>query len=76
MIHFSTEQTLLIHSYLIEVSGGAEGLRDEAALESALCGPVRTFGGGNIYPGKLQKAIQMCFGLIQNYQFTDDPFAQ
>ncbi|MDD3996953.1 MAG: hypothetical protein PHH86_04500 [Sphaerochaetaceae bacterium] len=45
MIRFSTEQALLIHSYLIEVSGGAEGLMDKAALESALRAPVQTFGG-------------------------------
>ena len=76
MIRFSTEQTLLIHSYLIEVSGGTEGLRDEAALESALRAPFQTFGGEDLYPGKLRKAAALCFGLIQNHPFIDDPFAQ
>ena len=71
MIHFSTEQTLLIHSYLIEVSGGTEGLRDEAALESALRAPFQTFGGEDLYPGKLRKAAALCFGLIQNHPFVD-----
>jgi len=39
MIRLSLEQALLIHRYLIEVSGGMEGLRDQAALESALNTP-------------------------------------
>ncbi|HCG62417.1 MAG TPA: type II toxin-antitoxin system death-on-curing family toxin [Sphaerochaeta sp.] len=71
MIRFSIEQTLLIHSYLIEVSGGMEGLRDEAALESALRAPFQTFGGEDLYPGKLRKAAALCFGLIQNHPFVD-----
>jgi death-on-curing protein len=62
---------LPIHSYLIEVSGGAEGLRDEAALESALRAPFQTFGGEDLYPGKLRKAAALCFGLIQNHPFVD-----
>ena len=60
-----------IHSYLIEVSGGAEGLRDEAALESALRAPFQTFSGEDLYPGKLRKAAALCFGLIQNHPFVD-----
>jgi len=65
------EQTLLIHTYLIEVSGGAEGLRDKAALESALSTPFQTFGGEDLYPGKVRKAAALCFGLIQNHPFID-----
>ena len=71
MIRFSMEQTLLIHKYLIEVSGGAEGLRDKAALESSLSAPFQTFGGEDLYPGKMWKAAALCFGLIQNHPFVD-----
>ncbi|MXI87005.1 type II toxin-antitoxin system death-on-curing family toxin [Sphaerochaeta halotolerans] len=71
MIRLSMEQTLLIHKYLIEVSGGAEGLRDKAALESALSTPFQTFGGEDLYPGKVRKAAALCFGLIQNHPFID-----
>ena len=71
MIRFSVEQALLIHKYLIEVSGGAEGLRDKGALESALDTPFQTFGGEDLYPGKEQKAAALCFGLIQNHPFID-----
>jgi death-on-curing protein len=71
MIRISMEQTLLIHKYLIEVSGGAEGLGDQAALESALSAPFQTFGGEDLYPGKERKAAALCFGLIQNHPFVD-----
>ena len=71
MIRLSLEQALLIHRYLIEVSGGMEGLRDQAALESALNTPFQTFGGEDLYPGKERKAAALCFGLIQNHPFID-----
>lgn len=71
MIRLSMEQALLIHGYLIEVSGGMEGLRDQAALESALNSPFQTFGGEDLYPGKERKAAALCFGLIQNHPFID-----
>lgn len=64
MIRFSMEQTLLIHKYLIEVSGGAEGLRDKAALESALSAPFQTFGGEELYPGKLRNAADGSWGIL------------
>jgi len=69
MIRLSLEQALLIHRYLIEVSGGMEGLRDQAALESALDTPFQTFGGEDLYPGKERKAAALCFGLTQNHPF-------
>lgn len=71
MIRLSLEQALLIHRYLIEVSGGMEGLRDQAALESALNTPFQTFGGEDLYPGKERKAAALCFGLTQNHPFID-----
>lgn len=71
MIRFSVEQALLIHKYRIEDSGGAEGLRDKGALESALDTPFQTFGGEDLYPGKRQEAAALCFGLIQNHPFIE-----
>jgi death-on-curing protein len=59
MIRLSVEQTLLIHSYLSKVSGGAEGLRDKAALESALSTPFQTFGGKIYIPEKSER-LQHC----------------
>jgi len=36
----------------------------------------KRLGGEDLYPGKLRKATALCFGLIQNHPFIDDPFAQ
>jgi death-on-curing protein len=71
MIRISIDQTLLIHKYLIESSGGSEGLRDKAALESALSAPFQTFDGEDLYSGKELKGAALCFGLIQNHPFID-----
>jgi len=71
MIRISLSQTLLIHKYLIEVSGGMQGLRDQAALESALHTPYQTFDREDLYPGKERKAAALCYGLIQNHPFVD-----
>ncbi len=71
MIRISFEQTLLVHRYLIEVSGGMDGLRDQASLESALNAPFQTFEGEDLYPGKERKAAALCFGLIKNHPFID-----
>jgi len=46
-------------------------LRDKAALESALNTPFQTFGGEDLYPGKVRKAAALCFGLIQNHPLFD-----
>ncbi len=65
------QQALLIHKYFIEMSGGIDGVRDLAALESALNTPFQTFGGEDLYPGKERKAASLCYGLIQNHPFID-----
>lgn len=71
MIRISLSQALLIQKYLIEVSGGMHGLRDQLALESALYTPYQTFEGEDLYPGKERKAAALCYGLIQNHPFVD-----
>ena len=39
MIILSKEQVILLHAQLIAETGGAEGVRDEGLLESALYAP-------------------------------------
>jgi len=46
----SLSQILLIHHRLIQQSGGTPGLRDLAALESAVAQPKMTFDNNEIYP--------------------------
>ena len=71
MKRLAKEQVLLLHSSLIRETGGAEGLRDEGLLESALEAPFQSFGETDAYPSIQQKAVLLGFGLIQNHAFID-----
>ena len=71
MRRISIGQVLLIHKYLIEVSGGVDGIRDYRLLDSAVQAPFQTFDGEDLYPGSMLKAAALCFGLIQNHPFID-----
>ena len=64
-------QILMLHSALIEESGGSDGIRDEGLLDSAINTPFQTFGGQDLYPTVLEKASRLGFGLIRNLPFVD-----
>ena len=64
-------QILMLHSALIEESGGSDGIRDEGLLDSAINTPFQTFGGQDLYPTVLEKASRLGFGLIRNHPFDD-----
>ena len=64
-------QILMLHSMLVAQSGGADGLRDEGLLESAINTPLQTFGGQELYPTVLEKAARLGYGLIHNHPFLD-----
>jgi death-on-curing protein len=51
----STEVELL-HQILIDKFGGLHGIRDSAALESALARPFQMFDGQDFYTSVLEKA--------------------
>ena len=65
------KQVLSIHSSLIEATGGADGVRDNGLLESALEAPFQTFGGNDLYPSLIQKAARLGHSLISNHPFVD-----
>ena len=50
MTILTTQQILLLHKQLCEETGGAQGLRDEGMLQSALSAPFQSFGGTDAYP--------------------------
>ena len=64
-------QILLLHTALIQQSGGSDGIRDEGLLDSALNTPFQTFAGQELYPSLLEKAARLGFGLICNHPFLD-----
>ena len=60
-----------VHDATIRMLGGAGGVRDEGALESALAQPSRAFGGEDLYPGVADKAARLCFGIVAGHPFVD-----
>lgn len=71
MIWISTEDILLIHSRVIEGSGGLDGLRDRNGLEAAIAAPMQTFDGQKLYPSDIEKIARLGFGLASNHAFVD-----
>ena len=51
--------------------GGASGIRDLGALESALAQPRQSFAGQDLYPDITSKATALCFSLVLNHPFID-----
>lgn len=64
-------QVLMLYRQLIEQTGGADGVRDDGLLESALNAPFQGFGDTEAFPSLQQKAARLCFGLVRNHPFVD-----
>ncbi|MCC8067212.1 MAG: type II toxin-antitoxin system death-on-curing family toxin [Clostridiales bacterium] len=71
MIILSKEQILLLHSQLLEETGGSDGIRDEGLLDSALNAPFQGFGNTDVFPSIQQKAARLGYGLVKNHAFID-----
>jgi death on curing protein len=65
------EEVLLLHTLSIEKYGGADGVRDDGLLESAIARPYQTFGGEYLYNSIFEKAAAMVESLIINHPFID-----
>lgn len=71
MIKLTKEQILLLHTQLIEITGGSDGIRDVGLLESALERPFQSYGGVELYPSIQAKAARLCYGLVKNHAMID-----
>jgi death-on-curing protein len=60
-----------LHRRLLQATGGATGLRELSALESAIAQPQATFSGVDLYPTLAEKATALCLALIQGHPFVD-----
>ena len=60
-----------LHRRLLAATGGAPGIRDFGALQSAVAQPKATFGGTDLYPTLAEKAAALCLGLVQGHPFVD-----
>ena len=64
--YVTTADALFFHKYLIERYGGAPGIRDVGALESALHRPQTGY-----YETLIHEAAALCESLVQNHPFVD-----
>ncbi len=71
MRYLTLSETLELHRRVIGQSGGAIGVLNLGALESALAQPRMTFGGRELYPAIADKAAALGYSLIQNHPFLD-----
>ena len=67
----SSSEVVEIHKALIKEFGGSQGIRDQAALESALARPFQTFDDRQLYPSILEKAAALIESLLINHPFVD-----
>lgn len=67
----SVSEVEQLHKLLIEHFGGAHGIRDKGALESALARPFQTFDNKALYPTVLEKASSLVESILINHPFID-----
>jgi len=64
--YVTTADALFFHKHLIERYGGAPGIRDVGALESALLRPQTGY-----YETLIHEAAALCESMVQNHPFVD-----
>ena len=71
MRYVTLGEVVELHRRLLKATGGAPGIRDFGALESAVAQPKATFGGTDLYPTLAEKAAALCLALVQGHPFVD-----
>jgi death-on-curing protein len=70
-VYLSRGQVVALHRLQVVRFGGAPGLRDKGALESAVARPRMTFGGEDLYPDVPAKAAALMHSLVMDHPFVD-----
>lgn len=71
MIILTVEEVIEAHSRLIQKTGGLNGIRDRALLESAVFNILSSFDGIEVYPSIEEKAARLMYSLVKNHSFLD-----
>jgi len=71
MRYLTLGEVVALQQRLIAATGGAAGIRDLGALESAVAQPRASFGGADVYPGLIEKAAALGFSLVMGHPFVD-----
>ena len=73
MRYLTLNEALDLHRRVIGQSGGALGVLNLGALESALAQPRMTFGGRDLYPSIVDKAAALGYCAISWRRLTKNP---
>jgi death on curing protein len=71
IVYLSPGQIRALHRAQLRRFGGAEGVRDSAALEAAVGRPAATFDGEDLYADLASKAAALMHSLVQNHPLVD-----
>jgi death-on-curing protein len=71
MQYLSAEEILVLHSEIIEASGGSHGVREVGLLASIANKPRSTFGGEDLYPNLFTKAAVYLESIVNYHVFVD-----
>ena len=69
--YLTIEEVIDLQRRIIEMAGGAHGIRDENTLDSAVAQPRMAFGGQDLYATIVEKAAAIAFSLVMNHPFVD-----
>ena len=71
MRYLTLGEVVELHRLVLAASGGATGIRDLGALESAVAQPRASFGGSDLHPTLVEKTGALGFALAQGHPFVD-----
>src|SRR2546430_7878486 len=71
MRYLALAEVVDLHGSITKVTGGASGIRNLGALESAIAQPKTTFEMNDLYPSLVEKAAVLCFAIVQGHPFMD-----
>jgi death on curing protein len=69
--YLRVDHVLRIHERVVERSGGAPGVLNPDAVDSAVAQPQMAFGGQDLYPTLAEKAAALAYSLNMNHPFQD-----
>ena len=67
----SLKEIAEIHQTLLDEFGGAHGIRDLPALDSAIARPFQRFDNHELYPDPIHKAASLIESILMNHPFVD-----
>ena len=71
LLHPTVDAVKAIHVEVLSADGGADGLRNQGLLESAIAAPQATMFGEPIFKDTIDIAAAYLFYLCQNHPFLD-----